>query len=181
MLHYTAWPPATSFKPNMRTLAAGVGGGGGEEELLPSPSIDNINYGSLLKQSEREKVAAMQQTGGGRERKSEKKRAREKKEEQDTMIVDITIGLFLPLPRERTVGSSATNGLPLELPPLPLLLSATFVAVATTVCSFCRSRCCRSQHCHDYLKLILSRDCYQLLTTTFSPLLLPLSTISFHC
>lgn len=54
---------------------------------------------------------------------------------------------FLPLSRERTVGSSATNGHPLELLLLSLLLSTTFVVVATTICSFHHCRCCCHHRC----------------------------------
>ncbi|URE34328.1 Glycosyltransferase family 20 [Musa troglodytarum] len=53
--------------------------------------------------------------------------------------------LFLPLSREWTVGSFATDGRPLELPLLPLLLSAAFAAVATAVRSFRHCCCCCPQ------------------------------------
>ncbi|RZR93246.1 hypothetical protein BHM03_00021706 [Ensete ventricosum] len=58
-----------------------------------------------------------------------------------------TVDAFLPLLKERTVGSSAIDGCPLELPSLPLMLSGAFafVIAAATVCSFRRCHCCYSQ------------------------------------
>ena len=52
---------------------------------------------------------------------------------------------FLPLSTERTAGSFAIDGRPLELPPLLLLRSASSVVAAAAVCSFRRCRCCRPQ------------------------------------
>ncbi|RZS24584.1 hypothetical protein BHM03_00057671, partial [Ensete ventricosum] len=47
---------------------------------------------------------------------------------------------LLPLLRERTAGSSAIDRRPLELPPLPLLLSTA--SAAAVVRSFHRYHCC---------------------------------------